>query len=68
MPGLDGIDVLTAIRRIDLHIKVIMITGVTRQQVANEAFEQGVFDYIGKPVDPAYLELSIETALTADPD
>ena len=68
MPGLDGIDVLTAIRRIDLHIKVIMITGVTRQQVANEAFEQGVFDYIGKPVDPAYLELSIETALTADAD
>jgi len=64
MPGLSGIEVLTAIRTIDPGIKVIMITGVTRQQAANEAFEHGAFDYIGKPVDPAYLELSIETALT----
>jgi DNA-binding NtrC family response regulator len=68
MPGLNGIDVLAAIRAIDPTIKLIMVTGVTRQQVADEAFEHGVFDYIGKPVDPAYLELSIETALTTDAD
>jgi DNA-binding NtrC family response regulator len=68
MPGLNGIDVLAAIRAIDPGIKLIMVTGVTRQQVAIEAFQHGVFDYIGKPVDPAYLELSIETALTTDAD
>ena len=68
MPGPNGIDVLTAIRAIDPTIKLIMITGITRQQVADEAFEHGAFDYIGKPVDPAYLELSIETALTSDVD
>ena len=63
MPGIDGIDVLASIREIDPYVKVIMLTGVTRMSEANEAFEYGVFDYIGKPVDPAYLELSVETAL-----
>ena len=67
MPGLNGIDVLASIRAIDADVKVIMLTGVTRQNVANQAFDQGVFDYIGKPVDPAYLELSVATALS-DPD
>jgi DNA-binding NtrC family response regulator len=67
MPGLSGIDVLASIRAIDADVKVIMLTGVTRQNVANQAFDQGVFDYIGKPVDPAYLELSVATALS-DPD
>jgi len=63
MPGIDGIDVLASIREIDPFVKVIMLTGVTRMSEANAAFEYGVYDYIGKPVDPAYLELSIETVL-----
>jgi DNA-binding NtrC family response regulator len=63
MPGIDGIDVLASIREIDSCAKVIMLTGITRMSEANEAFNYGVYDYIGKPVDPAYLELSIETAL-----
>jgi CheY-like chemotaxis protein len=66
MPGIDGIGVLASIRALDPNIKVIMISGVTRQHVANQAFEQGVFDYIGKPVDPDYLELSIATALDSN--
>ncbi len=63
MPGIDGIDVLASIREVDPYVKVIMLTGITRMSEANAAFEYGVYDYIGKPVDPAYLELSIETAL-----
>ncbi len=63
MPGIDGIDVLASIREVDPYVKVIMLTGITRMSEANAAFDYGVFDYIGKPVDPAYLELSIETAL-----
>ncbi len=63
MPGLNGTDVLASIRTVAPEVRVIMISGVTGQNVANEAFAHGVFDYIGKPIDPGYLELSVDTAL-----
>ncbi len=56
MPGMSGMEVLEAIRKINDTIGVIMITAVTDEQKGNYALTQGAFDYITKPVDLEYLE------------
>jgi DNA-binding NtrC family response regulator len=41
-----------------------MITAVHEENIALEAMGEGAFDYITKPVDPNYLELSLLTKMT----
>lgn len=56
MNGLNGLDTLSQIRQIDNTIKVIMVTGVEEDSVANKAKQMGAFDYIHKPLVLAELE------------
>lgn len=63
MPGLGGIEALTAIRAIAPEVKVIMVSGQGDLDVAKRALAYGAFDYITKPVDPAYLTVSLHAAL-----
>ena len=63
MPGLGGIEALTAIRAIAPEVKVIMVSGQGDLDVAKRALAYGAFDYITKPVDPAYLTVSVQAAL-----
>ncbi len=59
MPGLTGIDVLRQIKKIKKDVGVIMITGYPEEEVTKEAIKEGAYDYIIKPFDLAYLELSL---------
>ncbi len=63
MPGLDGMEVLEACRKIDPDLVVIMITANDSIEAAVKAIKQGAFDYIVKPVTPASLEIVVERAL-----
>lgn len=63
MPGLGGIEALTAIRAIAPEVKVIMVSGLGNLDLAKRALAYGAFDYITKPVDPAYLTVSLQVAL-----
>lgn len=56
MPGMDGVEVLKEIRKIDIRIGIIMVTVVADHERARSALEMGAFDYITKPVDLNYLE------------
>jgi len=57
MPGLDGIDVLRAAKRIDPRIEVIVITGQASVSSAIEALRGGARDYAEKPISiPLILE------------
>lgn len=56
MPGMDGMQVLKEIKKIDPAVGVIMITAVGDEELAKRAFETGAYDYILKPVDFDYLE------------
>ncbi|MBP2644585.1 MAG: response regulator receiver protein [Firmicutes bacterium] len=51
MPGLDGIETLRELRRLDLGNKVIMMTAYGELDLVNEAKELGAVDYITKPFD-----------------
>ncbi len=51
MPGLNGIDVLKEIKKIDSNISVVMLTGHSSKNVAIEALKGRADDYVEKPLD-----------------
>ena len=63
MPGMNGLDALSAMKRAQPRLPVIVMTGQGTMETAIEATKRGAFDYQLKPFDPeAMLEL-IERAV-----
>jgi len=63
MPGLDGIEVLKRIKRIDPLAMVIVITAYASVESAISAMKMGAFDYIQKPFKHDDLLMTIDRAL-----
>ena len=51
MPGMDGLEVLKEVKRINPEIDVVIITAYGTIETAVEALKAGAIDYITKPVD-----------------
>lgn len=49
MPGMDGLDFLSAFRQFDKKTPVLMVTGNTRREFVVKAINAGVNDFLGKP-------------------
>jgi DNA-binding response OmpR family regulator len=63
MNDMDGVEVLRYLRRHDESLAVIMVTGHRDVALARETLKIGAFDYITKPFDFRYLELTVAAAL-----
>jgi two-component system response regulator PilR (NtrC family) len=63
MPGLDGIEVLKGIKRIDPQAVIIIITAYASVESAISAMKMGAYDYIQKPFKHEELLMIIERAL-----
>ena len=63
MPGMSGIELLSALRALDPDVPVVVLTAHGTVQTAVEAMKQGAFDYILKPFDVQTIELIIRNAL-----
>jgi two-component system response regulator PilR (NtrC family) len=63
MPGLDGIEVLKRIKRIDPQAMVIIITAYASVESAISAMKIGAFDYVQKPFKHDDLLMTIHRAL-----
>jgi len=63
IPGMDGIETLKTIKKIDPTIEVIMLTGHGDVQSVAEGMKSGVFEYIMKPVDIGELTVKIDNAM-----
>jgi len=59
MPGMDGIETLKRVKRVDPGLGVIMVTAVNEVSLARQAIESGAHDYITKPVDLDRLRTSV---------
>jgi len=59
MPGMEGTEVLKRIREFDKNIVIIMVTAVKEEQVGKEALKAGADEYITKPIDFNYLEITL---------
>jgi DNA-binding NtrC family response regulator len=63
IPGMDGIETLKTIKKIDRTIEVIMLTGHGDVQSIEEGLKGGAFEYIMKPVDIEELTEKIDSAM-----
>lgn len=63
MPGMNGIEVLKAVKGLQPDIPVIMITGYATVDTAVEAMKNGATDYITKPFTPQQILEKIEKSL-----
>ena len=63
MPGMDGMEVLRRIRKLDETILVIVITGYATVETAIEAMKQGAYDFVPKPFEPDQLRIVVNRAL-----
>ena len=62
MPGMDGMEVLERLKKIDPAIIVIVITGYATVETAIQAMKQGAYDFIPKPFEPDQLRLIVNRA------
>ncbi|MGE5199153.1 MAG: sigma-54-dependent transcriptional regulator, partial [Rhodospirillaceae bacterium] len=63
MPGIDGLEVLKALRAQQAPGEVVMLTGHGSIDTAIEAIRMGAFDYVSKPCPLDELEIRIQRAL-----
>ena len=63
MPEMDGLEVLTKMRKLDSRTPVIMISGHGNIDTAVEATRRGAYDFLEKPLDTARLFVTLRNAL-----
>jgi two-component system, NtrC family, response regulator AtoC len=64
LPGMDGLEVIRAIRKLDPEIRTIMVTGHASVPMAVDAMKAGSMDLLTKPVSLANLKDVVDRALT----
>jgi EAL domain-containing protein (putative c-di-GMP-specific phosphodiesterase class I) len=65
MPDGDGLDLLRSVRRIDLDIPVILMSGKPDVESAATALEFGAFRYLTKPLEAEAVEKLVRNAARA---
>ncbi len=56
MPGIDGLEALTRIRRIDPEARVIMVSAINQKSKLSACIDAGAMDFVVKPFDATRLE------------
>jgi DNA-binding NtrC family response regulator len=64
MPGLDGSELLEAVKAVDQDIPVVIITAFATEEAAAETLQNGGFDFIIKPFRKEQILTTIEKAIT----
>jgi DNA-binding NtrC family response regulator len=63
MPGMNGLELLEEIRKIDAELPVVFMTAFGSVETAVEAMRKGAFDYVTKPFSGDDLAISVERGL-----
>jgi DNA-binding NtrC family response regulator len=66
MPGMNGIETLTALKELDPSMEVIVATGYASEQTAAECMKRGAYGYLRKPFELSDLRALIARALKVD--
>ena len=64
MPGLSGLDLLAHVKDTQKNTPVILISGLSNKERAEELIEMGAFDYVVKPFSLSEIEVSVNRALS----
>jgi two-component system response regulator HydG len=65
MPGMDGLDVLSRVKRIRPDAFVILVTAFATVDTAIAAMKKGAYDYVMKPIDLGELRVLLERAVNS---
>jgi DNA-binding NtrC family response regulator len=57
MPGMDGLDVLNAVKQNNIEIDAVIISASNDLEKAVQAMKLGAYDYIAKPIDIEKIKL-----------
>ncbi|HEV8474108.1 MAG TPA: response regulator [Methylomirabilota bacterium] len=63
MPGIDGVEVLRRLRRLDASLPIVMVTANEDVDLARETLAIGAFDYVAKPFDFTHLDGVVSAGL-----
>jgi DNA-binding NtrC family response regulator len=63
LPGMDGLDLVSAIQGIDPNMPVLVVTRLGNVQNAVEAMRRGAYDYVLKPVNASDLGMRLHRAV-----
>ena len=63
MPGMNGIELIAEIRKIDQYIPILVITAYGSNESAEDAINKGAYDYITKPFRKEQILIAIDRAL-----
>jgi DNA-binding NtrC family response regulator len=63
MPGMDGIELIAEVRKIDKAIPILIITAYGSVESAEDAIHKGAYDYITKPFRKEQILIAINRAL-----
>lgn len=59
MPGLNGIETLKMMKKIDHACKVIIVSAIKDEKIYRECCTIGIVDYIGKPFNLTTLDIRV---------
>ena len=63
MPGMDGIGLIEAVRKLDDELPVILMTAFGTVETAVKAMKMGAFDYVTKPFEGDELIIAVKRAV-----
>ncbi|MFZ5564629.1 MAG: sigma-54-dependent transcriptional regulator, partial [Thermodesulfobacteriota bacterium] len=66
MPDINGLDMLSEIRRVEVKTPVILMTAYGTTDLAIETMKRGAYDYLTKPFDRKDLSRVVTEALAAN--
>ncbi|MBC8527490.1 MAG: response regulator [Candidatus Cloacimonetes bacterium] len=66
MPGLDGLETLSEIKKRNASLPVVMVTKNEEEGLMNKAISQQITDYIIKPINPNQVLMSIKKILMSE--
>ncbi|MBI3355172.1 MAG: response regulator, partial [Nitrospirae bacterium] len=63
LPGMDGLDLVSRIQRMDPNLPVLVVTRMNAVPLAVDAMRRGAFDYVLKPVNAVDLGMRLHRAI-----
>ncbi len=63
MPGMSGLDLLRAAKKVDPDLEVVVMTAYGTVETAVEAMKEGAYDFVSKPLSRLQLATALRKAL-----
>jgi len=65
MPGMDGLEVMTEIHKINPRLPVVIFTAFGDVALTIKSIQVGAFDFLEKPFNPVQLKITVHNALNS---